>query len=407
MENNENHEKLNSILHKFLGDAFTLDGKEGGLNMEKMREVIKKEKPIMNILLMGATGVGKSSLINALFGQEVAKAGIGKPVTQHLEKHVDEEKGLILWDTKGIEAEDYQNTMESLKKEMEDSFKTLDEKEAIDVAYLCVKETSSRVLERELLSFAKKWNIPTIVIFTNTQAEAGDAFVQEAQKIINEEWGFGGFVRAYVRVNSVKYLSDDDKEIPVKGLKELVDETKKCLIDAKKNKQKLIQKANIQARKQAMIDESKTIIHVASGAAGAVGLSPIPFSDMPFIVGAQMLMIEKMNRAFEVKMEDSVAASLITGLLGFTAIGQTAKTIVANLIKFIPGAGSVVGALISGSTALAITEGIGFAYLKVLEKCFNDETGEVELPAVDTIKSLLSLFKEIYCNLDTIKKLKP
>ncbi len=117
--------------------------------MEKMHEVIKKEKPIMNILLMGATGVGKSSLINALFGQEVAKAGIGKPVTQHLEKYVDEEKGLILWDTKGIEAEDYQNTMESLKKEMEDSFKTLDEKKAIDVAYLCVKETSFRVQERE------------------------------------------------------------------------------------------------------------------------------------------------------------------------------------------------------------------------------------------------------------------
>lgn len=71
-------------MHEFLGDAFMLDGKEGGLNMEKMREVIKKEKPIMNILLMGATGVGKSSLINALFGQEVAKAGIGKSVTQHL-----------------------------------------------------------------------------------------------------------------------------------------------------------------------------------------------------------------------------------------------------------------------------------------------------------------------------------
>ncbi|WRF10634.1 50S ribosome-binding GTPase [Helicobacter pylori] len=139
MENNENHKKLSGILHDFLGDAFTLDGKEGELNMEKMREVIKKEKPIMNILLMGATGVGKSSLINALFGQEVAKAGIGKPVTQHLEKYVDEEKGLILWDTKGIEDKDYHDTMQSIKKEMEDSFKTLDEKEAIDVAYLCVK----------------------------------------------------------------------------------------------------------------------------------------------------------------------------------------------------------------------------------------------------------------------------
>ncbi len=101
---------------------------------------------------------------------------------------------MILWDTKGIEDNDYQNIIESLKKEMEDSFKKQDEKEAIDVAYLCVKETSSRVEEREkdLLSLTKKCNIPTIVVFTNTQEKAGDEFVQKAQKIINEEWGFKG-----------------------------------------------------------------------------------------------------------------------------------------------------------------------------------------------------------------------
>ncbi len=142
------HDKLNGILRGFLGDSFTLDGKEGGLNMEKMHEAIKKEKLKMNILLMGATGVGKSSLINALFAKEIAKAGVGKPITQHIEKYIDEKKGLILWDTKGIEAKDYHDTMQSIKKEMEDSFKTLDEKEAIDVAYLCVKETSGRVEER-------------------------------------------------------------------------------------------------------------------------------------------------------------------------------------------------------------------------------------------------------------------
>ncbi|MGL2762673.1 GTPase [Helicobacter pylori] len=148
MEHN-GHDKLNGILRGFLGDSFTLDGKEGGLNMEKLHEAIKKEKPKMNVLLMGATGVGKSSLINALFGKEIAKTGVGKPITQHLEKYIDEQKGLVLWDTKGIEAKGYEDTMESVKKEMEASFKTQNEKEAIDVAYLCLKETEGRIQERE------------------------------------------------------------------------------------------------------------------------------------------------------------------------------------------------------------------------------------------------------------------
>ncbi|GAA9858429.1 hypothetical protein VN0622_15960 [Helicobacter pylori] len=191
-------------------------------------------------------------------------------------------------------------------------------------------------------------------------------------------------------------------EVPIEGLKELVDETKKCLIDAKKNKQKhflLIQKANIQARKQAMIDKSKNIIHLASGAAGEIGLIPIPFSDALAIAPIQAGMIYKMNDAFGVKMKDSVAASLITGLLGVTAVVQVRRTLVNGLLKFIPVVGSVAG----GTTATIITEGIGFAYLKVLKKCFNDETGEVKLPAMDTIESL---FKESYISLDTIKKLK-
>ncbi len=193
-------------------------------------------------------------------------------------------------------------------------------------------------------------------------------------------------------------------EVPVEGLKELVDETKKCLIDAKKNKQNhflLIQKANIQARKQAMIDESKTIIHVAAGVAGAAGLIPIPFSDALAIAPIQAGMIYKMNDAFGVKMKDSVAASLITGLLGVTAVAQVGRTLVNGLLKFIPV--PVVESVAGGATAAVITEGIGFAYLKVLKKRFNDETGEVKLPAMDTIKSL---FKENYLSLDTIKKLK-
>ncbi|WP_258220317.1 YcjF family protein [Helicobacter pylori] len=261
-------------------------------------------------------------------------------------------------------------------------------------------------MKRELLSFAKDWNTPTIVVFTHTQEKAGDAFVKESQRIIDEEWGFKGFVRAYVRVNSVAF-SFRGIEVPIEGLEELVDETKKCLIEAKKNKQNhflLIQKANIQKRKQAMIEECKTIIHVASGAAGAAGLIPIPFSDAFAIAPIQAGMIYEMNDAFGMDLDTSVGASLVAGLLSVTAIAQVGRTLVNGFLKLIPVVGSVVGAVISGATAVIITEGIGFAYLKVLETCFNDETGEVKLPAVDVITSL---FKENYLNLDTIKKLKP
>ncbi len=105
-----------------------------------------------------------------------------------------------------------------------------------------------------------------------------------------------------------------------------------------------------------------------------------------------------MNDAFGMDLEDSVATSLITGLLGVTVVAQVGRTLVNGLLKFIPVVGSVAG----GATAAVITEGIGFAYLKALETCFN-EIGEVKLPAMDTIKSL---FKESYLSLDTIKKLK-
>ncbi|WP_241815194.1 YcjF family protein [Helicobacter pylori] len=234
--------------------------------------------------------------------------------------------------------------------------------------------------------------------FSHTQEKAGEAFVQETKGIIGEEWGFKGFVRTYVRVNSVAFLFRGLK-VPVEGLEELVDETKKCLSDAIKNHFLRVQKVKIQERKQAMIAKSKKIIHVASGLAGTAEASPIPFSDMPLIAGVQKRMIHEMNDAFEVSLGKSATPTFITEISSIIALAQVGRTLVNGFLKFIPIVGSVAG----GTTAVIITEGIGFAYLKVLEKCFNDETGEVKLP--DEVGMITSLFKENYLNLDTIKKL--
>ncbi|GAA8120694.1 hypothetical protein NP05112_09760 [Helicobacter pylori] len=140
----------------FLGGAFNKE--TGELNTDKLHEHFKNLKGIkegkMNILLMGYTGSGKSSLINALFGKEITKTGVGEPVTQHIKKYIDEQKGLVFWDTQGIEAADYHDTMQSIKQRMEEvsPSKGHDEKEAeekiIHMAYLCILESYPRVEER-------------------------------------------------------------------------------------------------------------------------------------------------------------------------------------------------------------------------------------------------------------------
>lgn len=74
-------------------------------NTAKEKIMSNNDELTLNLLILGQTGVGKSSLINALFGEIVAKAGPGKPISTHIKKYETELDGkkVNLYDSMGFE----------------------------------------------------------------------------------------------------------------------------------------------------------------------------------------------------------------------------------------------------------------------------------------------------------------
>ena len=66
---------------------------------DKSFEEIKNQVKKPNIMICGATGAGKSSLTNDIFGEVVTNTGSGRPETRCLNLYTSEESTVNLFDT--------------------------------------------------------------------------------------------------------------------------------------------------------------------------------------------------------------------------------------------------------------------------------------------------------------------
>lgn len=126
----------------------------------------------------------------------------------------------------------------------------------------------------------------------------------------------------------------------------------------------------------------------------ATGAVPIPFADAPLLIGEQVTMMAAINSVFGFDVGKDALKSLATAALGVGGATVIGKTVASNLLKMIPGVGTVAGAAISGGTAGIITLALGKAYISVCEAIKMGKLNQSDLTQGTGINMLKAAFKD-------------
>ncbi|MCM1263560.1 MAG: DUF697 domain-containing protein [Butyrivibrio sp.] len=145
---------------------------------------------------------------------------------------------------------------------------------------------------------------------------------------------------------------------------------------------------------QEMFEKANNIVLSFTTSTGVTGAVPIPFADAPLLIAQQVAMMVAINSVFEIDIKRDALKSLATATIGVSGATVIGKTVASNLLKLIPGGGSVVGGAISAGTAGIITFALGKAYIEICMAIKMGKLNQSDLTKKAGLDMLKKNFKE-------------
>lgn len=313
-----------------------------------------------NVLLLGQTGVGKSSLVNTIFGEDLAKVSHTKPETRGFHIYNSPQIPINIIDSEGYELANPEVFKKSFNDYIEQNFTQADKQ--IHICWYCISISSARVLPYDLdnIEFlTRDKRIPTSVVFTQCDNDTPEGSVAKSlSEVIGNK--FGRHIRCFQTSNDSEINKDLDIE-------KLIDWSINNLNDDNLKAGFIIaQKANLNLKEE---KANERIKYYATGAA-AIGASPIPMSDAILLTALQVQMASDI---FTVYGLDAKMSNTIKNIIGGRVISMIGKSVAGNLLKLIPGIGTAAGAAINAGVASTITYTLGYALVQITKKAIEVE----------------------------------
>jgi uncharacterized protein (DUF697 family)/GTP-binding protein EngB required for normal cell division len=323
------------------------------------REFAEQRKNVVKpvILVMGATGAGKSSLVNMVFGKEaIAKVGAGRPVTSGVVRY---ETDLVkIFDSEGYEsgAEKQQQFKDNVVKFIEEDCEDLGER--VNMVWYCISQANHRVLDVDIqtIGAVSALKVPVAVVLTQADSVSDEDAAKMREAVTAGCPGVAVF----------EVSTDESLGLTVQPLVEWaygqLDEGLRGAFVA-------AAKGQIALKEQ----EARKAIIPFVAAAAAIAATPIPFSDAPLLTANQAAMVARIAFIWNLKDIKSVALGSVASQL----VSNLARTLAGNLVKLFPAAGSLVGGAINAGVATSVTGAVGYAVNEICSRITRDELAGV------------------------------